>query len=188
MLKGCRLLIAVSIVFGVLFYSSLLKSSARPDGEPRIISLGPSGDYSEAPDRLVVATRLYNRSKTATLRIDIDSIRLESAALLSPTTFPQPVIELAPEKFATIQADFNSSHLIQGQEYRLEVHGTYRTQDKDQRDDKSSNDDRHEFRVSDEIKLPPVSPGSAQLKSSKVESQHVSGGHYPYTAPNFDEE
>jgi hypothetical protein len=77
---------------------------------------------------------------------------------------------------------------MQGQEYKLEVHGTYRAQDKDQRDGKSSNDDRHEFRVSDEIKLPPVSPSSAQLKSSKVESPHVSSGHYPHTAPNFDEE
>jgi hypothetical protein len=188
MSKIYRLLVGVSIVCGVLFYSGLLKSSAGPDPELAIISLGPSGDYSEAPDKLVVASRLYNRSETATLRVEIDAIRLESATLLSPTTFPQPIVELASEKFATIQADFNSSHLIPGQEYRLEVHGTYRTQDKDQRDDKPSNDDRHEFTVSDEIKLPPVSPGSAQLQSSKVESHHVSGGHYPHIAPNFDEE
>ena len=78
----------------------------------------------------MVASRLYNRSETATLRVEIDAIRLESATLLSPTTFPQPIVELASEKFATIPGDFDCAHLIQGQEYRLEVQGTYHTQDK----------------------------------------------------------
>jgi hypothetical protein len=42
MFKGYRLLIGVSIVLGVLFSSGVLKSSARPEAEPGIISRGPS--------------------------------------------------------------------------------------------------------------------------------------------------
>ena len=42
MFKGSRLLIGVSIVLRVLFSSGVLKSSARPEAEPGIISRGPS--------------------------------------------------------------------------------------------------------------------------------------------------
>ncbi|MGB9467053.1 MAG: hypothetical protein WBR10_18245 [Candidatus Acidiferrum sp.] len=189
MLKRFRLLAGVSLLFGFLLFIGLPKSIVRSDTDPAIFSLGPSGDYLEAGDKLVVATRLNNTSEKDAFRVEIDSIRLESAELLSPKAFPLAVGEIEPEKNVTVQADFNSSHLEQGKPYRLVVHGTYRPKRKepDHDDDKQGNDERREFTVSDDITLPRVSPGSAQVKSSKIEPQTVTGGHYPHREPNFEE-
>ncbi len=189
MLKRFRLLAGVSLLFGFLLFIGLPKSIVRSDTDPAIFSLGPSGDYLEAGDKLVVATRLNNTSEKDAFRVEIDSIRLESAELLSPKAFPLAVGEIEPEKNVTVQADFNSSHLEQGKPYRLVVHGTYRPKRKepDHDDGKQGNDERREFTVSDDITLPRVSPGSAQVKSSKIEPQTVTGGHYPHREPNFEE-
>jgi hypothetical protein len=184
-----RLLFSLSLVLAFLLYIALPKLSAVPDADDDrgLLSLGPSGDYLDAPGKLVVATRLYNSSKTDAFRVDIDSLRLESATLLSPK-FPMPLGEIGPGQYATIQADFNSAALAQGTPYRLTVHGTYRSKDRDDPDDKKQSGERHEFTLTDQITLPPVSPGSAQLHSSKIEPHTVSGGNYPHRAPNFAEE
>jgi hypothetical protein len=118
-----RLLFSLSLVLAFLLYIALPKLSAVPDADDDrgLLSLGPSGDYLDAPGKLVVATRLYNSSKTDAFRVDIDSLRLESATLLSPK-FPMPLGEIGPGQYATIQADFNSAALAQGTPYRLTVH------------------------------------------------------------------
>jgi hypothetical protein len=187
MAKRYRFLLFISLVLGVLLYLVLPKLAGVPQNEPSHLFLGPSGDYTEAPGKLVVATRLYNHSKMA-YRVIIDSVRLESATLLSSTTFPLQLGEITPEHFATIQADFNSSHLLQDTEYLLVVHGTYRANRNENAGQENSTEERHEFTLSDRITLPIVSPGSAHVKSSKVLPHTVSGGHYPHRPPNFDEE
>ena len=175
-------IIIVLLFFALLLYSRLPQSAASPEDEG-ILHLGPSGDYFEPPNKLVVATRLYNRGKIPVFRVDIDSVRLESATLTAPA-LPLHLGEIGVGHFAVIQVDFNSSGLAQHTEYELVVRGTYRTKEGDDRDDQ----ERHEFTLRDHITLPPVSPGSAQVKSAKIDPHKVSGGKYPHREPNFDEE
>lgn len=177
-----RLFILVVLFSAVLLCFRLPKSAASPQDEANLFTLGPSGDYAEPPNKLVVASRLYNRSKTG-FQVDVDSVRLESAALTAPA-FPLHLGEIAPGHFAVIQVDFNSSGLAQHTEYELTVHGTYRAREGDDRYEQEG----HEFTVRDHITLPPVSPGSAKVKTVKIEPQKVSGGHYPHREPNFNEE
>src|SRR5215470_6317657 len=140
------------IIIVLLLFSRLPQSAAAPEDEG-ILRLGPSGDYFEPPNKLVVATRLYNRGKIPVFRVDIDSVRLESATLTAPA-LPLHLGEIASGHFAVIQVDFNSSGLAQHTEYELVVRGTYRTKEGDDRDDQ----ERHEFTLRDHITLPPVSP------------------------------
>jgi len=152
---------------------------------------GPSGDYLTLQGNLVVATQLNNTSDRTAVRVEIESIHLESATLLSPTTFPIPVGDIGPGQSVTVQAEFDSSQLTTGQQYRLVLHGSYRRSHKgrDEGDDDDRDEDEgHEFTVSDRITLPPISPGSALLKSTTVGSHSVSGAPFPHRPPNFGEE
>ena len=55
MTKRYRLFIPLLLVFGFLLYIALPKLVAVPEEESSLLSLGPSGDYLEAPGKLVVA-------------------------------------------------------------------------------------------------------------------------------------
>jgi hypothetical protein len=145
-------------------------------------ALGPAG-VALQNDTVLIATRLKNTSDQNAFSVQIESISLSSAALIAPTTFPVPVGEIDAGQNAIIQASFNRSGLLQGVQFQLTVHGSYRPVNKGTKDDEG-----HEFTVTTGVILPPTSPGSATVRSNTLPSNEVSGGGFPpVTVPGDNE-
>jgi hypothetical protein len=89
-------------------------------------SLGPVGMSAQDAGTLLIAALLNNEGTRSAADVELESITLESAATLAPTTFPVSLGQIDPGQSATIQATFNSSQLVEGQQYVLAVNGSYR--------------------------------------------------------------
>ncbi len=187
-----------------LMMLSLNVLSSSPAGawsSKATFSLGPTGLGLENGN-LLVATRLNNTGEKNALKVKIDHIRLYAADRITPVKLPVLLGEIDAGQSTVIQASFSSVRLKQGEEYWLQVRGTYRLAgkagDKDHgywygaKDDgglsSGKNQDR-EFDLSTGIVLPPTAPGSAALQSSTAGSQTVAGGGFPHIPlpQDFDE-
>ena len=182
--------------FVVLAFAALLfgAAPAAVAGSGHItFTLSAPGVAVEQPDTLLVAVRLSNTSDKTALKVKIDSIRLRPAALTSPTGFPVTLGDIAADRNVVVQADFLSDKLKQGKNYRLEIRGSYRVEDRDEdghRWDKhrKHKEERREFKASTVINLPPLAPGSNTLTTTTVPPNKVTGGGFPPQTPSFDNE
>jgi hypothetical protein len=145
-------------------------------------SLGPSGEGFENSGTLLVATHLNNISHRTAFHVQIETIKLNSAPLLTPATLPVPVGKIDAGQSAIIQASFDSSQLIRGHEYPLVVHGRYRPTNKGENEDRGEAEGL-EFTVRGVIVLPPAAPGSAAVNTGSVPAKFVSGGGFPHQPP-----
>jgi len=182
--------------FVVLAFAALLfgAAPAAVAGSGHItFRLSAPGVAVEQPDTLLVAVRLNNTSDKTALKVKIESIRLRPAALTSPTGFPVALGDIAADQNMVVQADFLSDKLKQGKNYRLEVRGSYRVEDRDEdghRWDKhrKHKEERRQFTASTVISLPPLAPGSNTLTTTTVPPNQVTGGGFPPQPPSFDNE
>lgn len=173
-----------SMAFMALLFVVLPVSAAFPKSRQVTFSLGPVGTAVQDSE-LLVAARLNNTSDRIGYRIRINSIRLESASTVTPTSFPVIVGQLDPGANAVIQSRFDSSNLMPGQQYLLQMEGSYRPVDKG-----TQADHGHVFTVTAEISLPPPVEGSATLMTATAPANMVSGapfGPVPVPYPNFEE-
>jgi len=165
----------------VLFFLSKSVGFSTPKPSPITFSLGPSGDYLQTSTTLVVATQLSNTGTRDALGVQVQSITLTSAPLLNPP-LPLSVGVVGAGQSVTIQATFDSSQLVQGQPYDLEISGTYVPGGTANATSKGT------FTVSDSITLPPVSPGSGSVNTTTVGSLTVNGGLFPHQPPDFPDD
>ena len=172
-----------AVVMGVLAFSILTGSVAYSKSSQVTFSLGPSG-LGLQNGTLLIASRLNNTSSRTAYNVQIESISLDSATLVSPTAFPAAVGQIEGGQNAVIQANFDGSQVVPGQQYQLLVHGSYRPVDKG-----TLEDEGHEFTVTTEVVAPSPGPGSANLQTNTVSPLRVNGGgfsHVPLPV-NFDE-
>jgi hypothetical protein len=165
----------------------------------RAFTLGPPGVSSDQSNLLRIAAQLNNTSNTTASKIKIDSIRLDSAPLLTST--PLAVGEINAGRSAIVQANFNSSQLRPGKQYQLVIKGSYQTihkgkdgaqkdEDKEGRDkDYNGKGKRREFIVKSVLVLPPTEPGSASVNTTGTVQEHkVKDAPFPQQPPQFDED
>src|SRR5262249_52495660 len=170
------------LAFGICFLHVLATSTAYAKSAQVTFSLGPTG-LAVQNGLLLVATRLNNTSDRNAFRAQIESISLSLACIddeqedeghkykgrkdeedcptgavypVSRVCFPIAVGEMDADQSAMGQATFNSGPLVQGQPYRLRVHGSYRRVNKGTQEEEG-----HEFTGSTNMVLPPPGPGSA---------------------------
>ena len=156
-------------------------------------TLSAPGVALEQPDTLLVAVRLNNTGDKTAMKVKIDSIRLRPAALTSPSGFPVTLGDIAADQNVVVQADFQSDKLKQGKNYRLEIRGSYRVEDRDEGEHhwdkhRKHKEERREFKASTVINLPPPAPGSNTLTTTTVPANTVTGGGFPPQPPSFDNE
>lgn len=165
---------------------NFLPSTALAKSEQVTFSLGPAGVALQGGN-LLVAVRLNNTSDRTGYRIFIDSISLQSASTISPTSFPVAVGQLDPDQNAVIQASFDPSNLVQGQQYLLQMSGSYRPVDKG-----TQRDQGHVFTISTLISLPPTEGEGTTgqpLHEADANSNTITLGNFPPVQfpQNFDE-
>lgn len=158
---------------GILLLNLMPASTGYAKSRQVTFSLGPTGLAVEN-GVLLVATRLNNTSKRTAFSVQIESISLESAALVSPVSLPVLVGRIRAGQDAVVQASF-VGQLAQGQQFLLQVHGSYRPKNKG-----TAEDEGHEFTVATEIVLPPPGPGQAGLQTSNAPPLKVKGGGFPH--------
>lgn len=168
MLRKVGFLIHRSILAGTIVLSASCASH-------RDFTLTAPGVALEQPDTLLVAAKLNNVSRKPASNVNILSIELESAPLL--TTTPVVVGDIDASSNANVQANFTSSGLAQGQSYRLVMHGSYQAGKKSRK-----------FLVESGIKLLPAAPGSGTVKTVTVQPNKVSGAPYKPQRPRFDKD
>lgn len=158
---------------------------------------------------LLVAARLNNTSHKTAFKVKIDSIRLDSAPLLTP--LPTPIAIIEDDQSVIVEAQFNRSQLRQGQEYQLVIRGSYQlahkredrehgddAEDRDNAEDNEDGEDRnphhkfkgqrHTFIVKSNIVLPPVAPGAALVTTVTIGANKITGAPFPPLPPSFDED
>ena len=182
MLKRSKLLVGVLVVFSIVLSNFLTKSVGFSKPKQVTFALGPTGEFLQSSTTLVLATLLDNTSGRNAFEVQVESITLNSAPLLSPP-LPLLVGEIDAGQSATVQVTFDSSQLVQEQPYQLVVHGSYRPVNKGTGDDEG-----HEFTVSDVLQLPPIAPGSAPVNTTSVGSNTVSGAPFPHQPPDMTDE
>ena len=166
-------------VLGILLFPT--PPNAYAESSKITLTLSAPGVALEQPSTLLVAVRLSNSSDRTAFNVKINSIRLDSAPLLTST--PLRLGRLKAGQAVVVQADFNSETLVQGKEYELVIRGTYRTAQgngDDDREDDASERKRHAFVLRSVIILPLPSPGSAVLDTVTVPSDRVSGAPFPH--------
>ena len=148
-------------------------------------TLGPSGSAEQSADVVLLATQLNNIGSDDAFGVRVESIRLDGAALLTPT-LPVRLGRVKSEHSVVVEASFDGSSLVAGSRYRLDIRGSYRLRDGG--DDRGRTDEDRDFSVSTEVVLPPVSPGSAPLTSVDVPAHRVSDAPFKHRRLGFDEE
>jgi hypothetical protein len=126
----------------------------------------------EQSDGLLLAARLENTAREAATDVEITSLRLGSAELL--TSVPMTVGEIGPEQSAIVQASFKSSAWSGAKESQLTMEGSYRT---------AAATERQRFATTVTIILPRPGQGSAPVTSVRVPANKVRGAHYPPQRP-----
>ena len=190
-MKVTKLIKSVTVLifaFGILLFPAPREASA--ESSKITFALGTPGVAFEQPNILLVAVQLSNTSDKTAYKVKINSIRFESAHLLTAT--PLRIDMITASQSVVVQANFNSKQLNPGKEYQLVMRGSYRaTQadgDKDDKDDDEFEGQRHKFVVRGTVILPPTSPGSAPLSTVTLPAQQVTDAPFPPQPPDFEED
>jgi hypothetical protein len=171
----------------VAVFSTLISVSPTPvalsKSPQATFALGPPGVALQPDNGLIVAANLSNTSDRNAFRVQIESMKLGSAALLPPTTFPILLGKMDAGQSATVQASFNGNQLTPGKQYLLVMNGSYRPVNKG-----VDKDEGHVFTVSTVMVFPPAAPGSSPARSVTVAAHQISGAPFPPQPPSFDDE
>src|SRR5215212_747470 len=178
---GVAVIVALMLWMAVTAPLNTKASAQEPSTSHRTFTLTAPGVALEQPDTLRLAARLNNISHKTAFKVKINSIKLDSAPLLTST--PVPVGKIVAGRSAIVDANFDSSHLTQGKQYALVMHGSYQVKHK-----VGHNKKRHKFIVKRVIVLPPAGPGSASVDTGTVPAKEVTGAPFPSKPPSFDEE
>lgn len=149
-----------------------LKPAPLPSYGESALTLSAPGIAWEQPETLRVAARLQNPGREAATDVQIASLRLASAALLTPV--PMTVGEIGAEQSAIVQASFKSGPLSPGQEYQLTIDGSYRT---------AGAAERQRFATTVTVVVPRTAPGSAPVRVVIVRPNKVTGAPYRPQSP-----
>src|SRR2546425_5882736 len=163
-----------SLITIVLFLGIFAYSQTRPND----LSLGVVGVAVPEPGTLIVAVPIANLSSRAVVEIRIDRIELSNAKLR--TRLPLNVKTIRGQASESVQAEFDSKSLAPGNQYDLVMQGTYRTG--------PATSATQPFRVGTSFVLPPLSPGSRDLRKTQVPGRKVKGGRYPPQPPRMDKD
>jgi hypothetical protein len=126
---------------------------------------------------LMVALPIANNGTVAATDVEVTSAVLRTATLVSPTTFPVALGNIAPGQNVVFQANFNDTNLAQNTPYVLTIQGTYKVSGA-----------TAGFTVDRTIFLPRASPGSETANTTTIGSQSVSGAPFPPQPPGEFEE
>src|SRR6516165_2077214 len=102
MLKRSKLLVGVLVVFSIVLSNFLTKSVGFSKSKQVTFALGPTGEFLQSSTTLVLATLLDNTSGRNAFEVQVESITLNSAPLLSPP-LPLVVGEIDAGQSATVQ-------------------------------------------------------------------------------------
>ena len=181
--KHYQLSIGILIAFAILVFNVLPTSVALSKSSQVTFTLGSPGVALQTDNTLLVATQLSNTSDRDAFKVQIESIKLDSAPLLTPTAFPLLVGEIDAGQSASVQTNFNGNQLTPGEQYLLVMNGSYRPVNKG-----VNKDEGHVFTVTTVVVLPPTAPGSADVGAVSVPPNLVSGGGFPHQPLNFGDE
>lgn len=129
------------------------------------------------PATLLSAVAIVNRGRLAAESVEVTSIRLVGAKLTTP--LPVNLGAIAADRAAFLDADFSGGPFNPGKVYPLLIEGTYSI---------AENKRRCSFRFRVGLRVPPAAPGSAPLRTTKVDANKVEGAPYAPQRPKFDAE
>jgi hypothetical protein len=153
----------VSHVLCLLFVTSGLALAQTTSN--RSLATGHPGAYLEARGRVIVAFPIENRSRDTVEAVRVTAVKFGPGRMATPQKLPVELGAIAPGEDATLYATFSGRSFRAGRSYSLTVSGTYGNGTK--------------FSLTQVIKLPPASPGSAKAKQASTQPKKVSGGRYP---------
>src|SRR5689334_6275511 len=104
-------------------YGSGMRPAPLPSYGGSALTLIAPGIALEQPETLHVAARIENTGREAATDVQITSLKLASATLVTPV--PITVGEVGAEQSAIVQATFKGGQLSPGREYPLAIEGTY---------------------------------------------------------------
>jgi hypothetical protein len=125
---GVAVIVALMLWMAVTAPLNTKASAREPSTSHRTFKLTAPGVDLEQPDTLRLAAQLNNISPKAAFKVKINSIKLDSAPLRTST--PVPVGKIGAGRSAIVDANFDSSHLTQGKQYTLVMHGCYKVRQK----------------------------------------------------------
>ena len=136
---------------------------------------GPPGTALGFPNELLVAIPILNVGTLGAANVEVRSVRLDSAAPLTPADLPVVLGTVPAQGKAILNVGFDSSRLMQGVLYKMTVDGTYRSGRK-----------THEFTLHRVISLPPPPiPLNASFASARANL--VIGGPFSHTPIRVEE-
>jgi hypothetical protein len=177
-----------SITLLIVVFSTFLfpaPPNAVAESSRITFTLGTPGVAFDQPGMLLIAVPIFNTSDKNALRVKIDSMRLDSAPLLTST--PIRLRRIRAGQSAIIEAQFDSSPLVPEMQYELVIRGSYRVRPPAQGDGDSESG-RLKFTLRTLIVVPTTLPGSAIVESGSVLPQQVTGAPFPSQPPSFEEE
>jgi hypothetical protein len=111
---------------------------------------------------------IMNNGETVAQTMEVQSIRLNSAPPLSPTSFPLTLANVAKGRPAILQTTFRGSRLSAHRSYLLEVKGKY-----------MASGEWRPFAMMQTVSVPPSAPGYGTVQSAVVEPTTVTGQPFP---------
>ena len=125
---------------------------------------------------LLSAVAIVNRGKSAAINVEVTSIRMAGATLI--TSLPASLGTIATDGSAFLDANFSGGPFRPGVARSLFLEGKYSTGEERKRD--------CHFRFRVILPAPPAAPGSGRLKTVTIKPGRVKGGKYPLRPPKFD--
>jgi hypothetical protein len=149
------------------------------DGEGFAVLVARAPGIS-VPNRstLLSAVAIVNHGKSPADQVEVRSMSLVGGKLTS--ALPANLGNIAVNRSAFVNADFAGGPFVAGKVYVLVLAGTYSLGEANRR--------RCEFRFSVNLRVPPMAPGQARLRTIKVGGKKVKGAPYPAFRPKFDNE
>jgi hypothetical protein len=165
----------IKLVLPILAIITIAPTLATAQVSPVQFVTGRPGLAMQGQTLLVVLPITNNGILNAT-NVQVTGVTLRTAPLVSPSSFPVVLGVIAPDNGAVFQASFNAASLAPNTPYLLTVRGTYQ-----------ASNATAGFTVNRFISLPPATPGSAPLKTTRITSNFVSGAPFPPQPPGPEE-
>jgi hypothetical protein len=159
----------------VFMSALLLASSGCQKTTVKLVAGNPSGSLN-SPTTLATAFPILNDGEGRAENVRAISISIAGTTLTKPASLPANLGTIAQDGLATLAATFAGTFQA-GNSYTMNVEGTY-----------EDNGHSYKFALSQALRLPPASPGTATSGSSSSPAQTVNGAHFPHQAPNFPKE
>ena len=137
---------------------------------------GAASGSLNAPNALTAVLPILNTGEEAAEDVQAASISISGTTLTEPLPLPATLGNVPKDGSVNLASAFAGTFSV-GNTYTIHVEGTFR-----------DHGHRFPFALSQDLRIPPASPGSATSGSSSSPAQTVNGAHYPHQPPHFPKE